>query len=310
MAELDRTALPGPVRELVSDPTRNAFWFLGGESGGPIDLYRYDVGAAKLSSGPVAGTSYDRTKDRLALAPDGKLWIGAGLDLIVYDPDTADQTSLTLPASGPDIETDPKLGKPDPWVAGIAFDAKNGIALVARNWVRSLAKVDASLRVAGSVDVSDGFAMTGGMVFAGGRVFVVADPETGFGFGVDATGTQTLSNLKFTAPSIAEWGDRLLTAGTPPGWIGSDGGGAALIEPVPASADLVASDSNGNAVLYSATAGEIQFRDPEGNVSAQGIFKTGAAPQIVALAFDAQGRLWAVETVSSAYSLVRLSLGA
>ena len=89
-------------------------------------------------------------------------------------------------------------------------------ALVARNWVRSLVSVDLSLKVSGSVDVSDGFAMTGAIVFSGGRVFVVADPATGFGFGVDATGTQTLNNLKFTAPSIAEWGDRLLTGGTPP----------------------------------------------------------------------------------------------
>jgi hypothetical protein len=139
---------------------------------------------------------------------------------------------------------------------------------------------------------------------------VVADPATGFGFGVDATGTQTLSNLKFTAPSIAEWGDRLLTAGTPPGFIGSDGGGAALIDPVPASADLVACGPNGVAALYSAAAGEIQWRDAEGKVSGQGVFTAGAAPlQITALALDGWGRPWAVELAGSDYSLVRLSLG-
>ena len=310
ISELDRATLPGPVRQLVPDAGRDAFWFLGGESGQPIDLYRYDVATAKLSSSPVGGTSYDKTRNRLAIGPDGRLWMGSGLDLIVYDPDTAAHTVLTLPASGPDVQNDPGLGKPDPWIAGIAFDAKNGVALVSRNWVRSLVRIDSSLHVIGSVDVSDGFAMTGGIVFAGGRVFVVADPETGFGFGVDATGTQTLSNLKFTAPSIAEWGDRLLTAGTPPGWIGSDGGGGALIEPVPASADLVASGPNGVAALYSAAAGEIQWRDAEGKVSGQGVFTARAAPlQITALACDGWGRPWAVELAGSDYSLVRLSLG-
>jgi hypothetical protein len=314
IAELDRSAIPWPVGGLTADATRNAFWFLGGDTGKPIDLCRYDVATAKLSIAAIDGTVYNEKepRDSLAIAPDGKLWIGAGLDLIVYDPDTGGQTHVTIPATGPDVQPDPTLGQPDPWVAGIAFDAKNGVALVARNWVRSLARVDSSLRVTGSVDVSDGFPMTGGVVFSGGRAFVVADPATGFGFGVDATGMQTLSNLKFSAPSIAEWGDRLLTAGTPPGYIGSDGGGAALIEPVPATADLVATGPNGVAALYDARAGAIQLRDAEGKVSGQGVFPAGAAPHIVALAFDGQGRLWALEAGSTAYdySLVRLSLGA
>ena len=308
VAELDRAALPVPVNALVSDPARDAFWFLGGASGGPIDLYRYDVAAAKLSSSPIAGTTYYQTEDRLALAPDGRLWIGAGYDLLVYDPETAGQTSMTLPTSGPDVQADPKLGKADPWIAGIAFDA-GGDALVARNWVRSLTRVDGSLKVTGSIDVSDGFPMTGGVVVAGGRVFVVADPESGLCLGVDATGSQTLSNLKFEAPSIAGVGDKVLLAGTPPMWMDANGG-AAMIEPVMASADLVAAGPDGTAVLYSSAAGEVQWRDKDGMVSAQGIFKSGAAPRIVALGFDGRGRLWAVESAGGSYSLVRLELGA
>ena len=310
IAELDRAALPGPVRELVPDAKRDAFWFLGGDSGKPIDLYRYDVATAMLSISPIEGTVYNEneTRDCLAIAPDGKLWIGAGLDLIVYDPDTAGQATLTLPNTGPDIQNDPTLGRPDPWIAGIAFDG-SGRALVARNWVRSLVQVDGSLRVAGRVDVSDGFAMTGGVTTAGGRAYVVADPESGFGFGVDATGTGTSPNTKFTAPALVAVGDRVLTAGTPPGWIDAQGAGAAMIEPVMASADLVAAGPDGTAVLYSRATGEIQWRDKDGKVSAQGVFKAGAAPRIAALGFDGQGRLWAVELAGTVYSLVRLSLG-
>jgi hypothetical protein len=287
---------------------RDAFWFLGGDSGKPIDLYRYDVATAKLSEHAVAGTTYDETRDRLALAPTGKLWISAGYQVVVYDPGTAGQASLTLPNTGPDIQTDPQLGKPDPWIAGIAFET-DGRALVARNWTSSLAQVDASLKITGSLDVSDGFAMTGGVITAGGRVYVVADPESGFGFGVDATGTGTSQNTKFTALSLVAVGDRVLTAGTPPGWIDAQGGGAAMIEPVMASADLVASGPDGTAALYDGATGELQVRDKEGKVSAQGVFKTGAAPRIVALGFDGRGRLWAVELAGSAYSLVRLGLG-
>ena len=308
IAELDRATLPGLVRELVPDAMRDAFWFLGGDSGKPIDLYRYDVATAKLSEHAVAGTTYDETRDRLALAPTGKLWISAGYQVVVYDPGTAGQASLTLPNTGPDIQTDPQLGKPDPWIAGIAFET-DGRALVARNWTSSLAQVDASLKITGSLDVSDGFAMTGGVITAGGRVYVVADPESGFGFGVDATGTGTSQNTKFTALSLVAVGDRVLTAGTPPGWIDAQGGGAAMIEPVMASADQVAAGPDGTAALYDGATGELQVRDKEGKVSAQGVFKTGAAPRIVALGFDGRGRLWAVELAGSAYSLVRLSLG-
>ncbi|MGD0861745.1 MAG: hypothetical protein ABSA21_03165 [Candidatus Limnocylindrales bacterium] len=307
VGELDRTALPGPVGALVSDPARDAFWFLGGESGGPIDLYRYDIATASLSKHAVTGTTYDETRDRLALAPGGELWIGAGYELLAYDPETGAQASLALPTSDPDVQVDPDLGRPDPWIAGIAFDA-GGRALVARNWVRSLAKVDASLGVTGHVDVSDGFAMTGGLAVAGGRVYVLADAQTGLWLGVDATGSQTLSNVKFQARAVVAVGDRLLTAGTPPGWIDADGGGAAMIEPVMASADLVAAGPDGTAVLYSSATGELQWRDSEGKVSAQGVFEAGAVPAIVALGFDAQGRLWAVESAAG-YSLVRLSVG-
>lgn len=305
---LDRTALPGPVGELVSDPKRNAFWFLGGESGGPIELYRYDVATASLSKHAIEGTNYDGTRDQLAISPTGELWIGADDGLIVYDPGTGGQASLALPTSDPDVQVDPKLGKADPWIAGIAFDA-SGHALVARNWVRSLAQVDASLHVTGRVDVSDGFPMTGGLVVAGGRVYVLADPSSGLAFGVDATGTGKLSNVKFEASGLAAVGDMVLTAGTPPGWIDAQGGGAAMIDPAMASADLVAAGPDGVAVLYSKAAGEIQWRDKDGKVSAQGVFGAGAAPGIVTIGFDAQGRLWAVESAGGGYSLGRLSVG-
>jgi len=52
IAELDRAALPGPVRELVPDAKRDAFWFLGGDSGKPIDLYRYDVAGGESVQAP------------------------------------------------------------------------------------------------------------------------------------------------------------------------------------------------------------------------------------------------------------------
>ena len=216
IAGRDSQALSGPVGPLVTDAAGKTLWFIGGVSGGPIVLYGYDVETSGMTKVPITGTSYDPVRDRLGVAPSGEPWIGAGAQLIVYHPSTDTQTSMTFAASDKDIQSDPKTGKSDPWIAGIAFDAK-GDALVARNWVRSLAVVDSSLKVVGKIDMSDGFAMTGGIAVAGTRVYVIADPESGFGFGADAIpGAQ--ADTKFNAPAIAAAGDKLLTAGNPAGW--------------------------------------------------------------------------------------------
>ena len=309
LAELDRTALPGPVSQLVADAKRDAFWFLGGVAGGPVELYRYDVSTAALTSHPITGTTFDAARDRIAIGSDGRLWIGAGYALVAYEPDANRQTELSPPVSGPDVQSDPKAGKPDPWIAGIAFDSA-GNALVARNWVRSLLRVDGSLTVLpGQVDVSDGFPMTGGIVVAGGRAFVVADPESGFGFGVDATGTGKLSNVKFQASRLVAVGDEVLVAGTPPAWIDASGGGAAMIEPVMAAADLVAAGPNEIAALYDNATGDAQWRDSKGRVSGRATFPAGTAPHIATIALDGQGRLWAVESTGGSYALVRVGVG-
>lgn len=308
LVEKDRTALPGPVGQLVADTKRDAFWFLGGDAGGSIELYRYDVAKAATSKRPITGTTYDAAKARIAMGPDGRLWIGAGNGLVVYDPDADRQTSVWLPAADPDVQSDPKAGKPDPWIAGIAFDS-GGNALVARNWVRSLVRIDGSLALLpGRVDVSDGFPMTGGLAVAGGRVYILAEPATGFGFGVDATGTGKLSNTKIQASAMVAVGDRVLAAGTPPSWIEGTGGGA-MIQPVMAAADMVAAGPNGVAVLYDSPTGQAQWRDKDGKVSLQAAFKAGTAPRVATIALDAQGRLWAVETIGSTNALVRLSVG-
>jgi WD40 repeat protein len=305
IAGRDSLALPGPVGPLVADAKGETLWFLGGVSGQPIiDLYGYDVATTGMTKVPITGASYDSVRDRLAVAPNGEPWIGAGSELIVYHPSTGTQSSMTFAASDKDIQSDPKAGKPDPWIAGIAFGS-DGRALVARNWVRSLAVVDASLQVVGPIDMSDGFAMTGGIAVAGGRVYVIADPESGFGFGGDAT-PGARADTKFSAPAMAAAGDKLLTAGTPPGWLVAHGAGAAMIEPVLVSADLVAGGSDGSAALYNNATGQLQLRDKDGKVSAQGAFRFAADQHIAAIALDAKDRVWAVKSVNGEYSLVRL----
>ncbi|HEU6439764.1 MAG TPA: hypothetical protein VFC12_04935 [Terriglobales bacterium] len=308
IALFNATAVPDSYASLASDTKRDAFWFLGGASGQPIDLYRYDLATAKLSKRTVTGTTHDSVRDQLAIAPTGELWIGVGTDLIVYDPETDRQTSMTFPTSDADVQTDPVLGKPDPWIAGIAFDA-TGRALVARNWVRSLAQVDASLQVTGRIEISDGFAMTGGLAVAGSRVYVLADPESGLGFGADATKSGAMADTKFTALEMAAVGDRLLTAGAPPSWLDASGGGAAMIAPVLASADLVAGGPDGTAALYSNETGQLQLRDKDGRVSAQRVFPAGTAPHIETIALDGQGRVWAVTSVNRTYTLASLNVG-
>jgi hypothetical protein len=147
--------------------------------------------------------------------------------------------------------------------------------------------------------------MTGGIAVAGSRVYVIADPESGFGFGADAKpGAQ--ADTKFSAPAMAAAGDKLVTAGTPPGWLVANGAGGAMIEPVLASADLVCGGPAGTAALYSNETGQLQLRDKDGKVSAQGAFRVVADQHIAAIALDAKDRVWAVKSVNGEYSLVRL----
>lgn len=308
MAESDRVALSGAVPQLVSDLKRNALWFLGGASGGDLTIYRYDLASGSLTNSAVPGITRDEARDRLAIAPDGRLWISAGLRITIYDPDGNPQQSGGFPIAGPDIQADPQTGQPNPWIAGIAFDA-DGNALVARNWVKSLLKLNGSMSELGRIQVSDEFPMTGNVVAAGGRVYVGADPKTGLSFGVDVTGTWTLANLKFTASAMAAVGDRVLLAGSPPSWIGTDGSPEAMIGPVLATVDVVAGGPGSISALYGRAAGEVQWRDATGRVSAQAVFPAGNATQIVTLAFDGLGGLWAVESAAGSYSLVRLSPG-
>lgn len=307
IAARDGLALPGPLGPLVADAKGDTLWFIGGLSGGPIALYGYDVATTGMTKVPITGATYDPVRDRLAVAPNGEPWIGAGSELFVYHPSTDTQTSMTFAASDKGIQSDPKIGKPDPWIAGIAFDS-DGQALVARNWVRSLAVVDASLQVVGQIEMSDGFAMTGGVAVAGSRVYVIADSASGFGFGADAT-PGARADTKFSAPAMAAAGDKLLTAGTPPGWRVARGGAAAMIEPVLASADLVAGGSDGSAALYNNATGQLQVRDKDGKVSGHGAFPAGTAPHIETIALDGQGRVWAVDSVNGTYTLVHLNIG-
>jgi hypothetical protein len=304
LTEFDRTGLPGRVDQLVSDTERGALWFAYGLSDGPIDLYRYDIAAGALSKRTLAGTTYDRLRVRLALAPDGKLWVGGGQSIVVYDPATDATTSVEFEASDPDVQTDPVAGKRDPWVAAIAFD-QDGNALVARNWVSSVARVNPSLQLKGRLDMVAGFPMTGDMVVAGGRVFLAVTPDNGgLVMGMTATGTGSL--FKFVGSELAAAGGRVLVAGEPPSWADADGGGEAMIQPVMQAADLVAGSPDGRAALYSNRLGQVQWRDSGGHVAGQALMTPGSSTLIAAIALDSNGSLWAVVAAGSSWSLVRL----
>jgi hypothetical protein len=308
LAESDSVVLPGAVGQPVFDSKRKAMWLLGGHDGGNLTIYRYDLATASLTSSAVPGVIRDEARNRLAIAPDGRLWISAGSRIAIYDPDSNQVHFSAFSIADPDIQADPLTGQPNAWIAGIAFDA-DGTALVARNWVKSLLRLNGSMSELGRIQVSDGFPMTGDVVVAGGRVFVGVDPNTGLVIGVDASGTGTLPNVKFSATAMAAVGDRVLLTGTPPSWFTADGAPAAMIGPVLASADLVVGGPGGISALYSRAAGELQWRDAAGRVSAQAVYPAGKAPQIVTLAFDGSGRLWAVESAAGSNSLVRLSPG-
>ena len=278
---------------------------LGGQDGGNLTIYRYDLTTASLTSSAVSGVIRDAARNRLAIAPDGRLWISAVSRIAIFDPDNNRTQLGGFSVADPDIQNDPLTGQPNAWVAGIVFDA-DGSALVARNWVKSLLRLNGSMSQIGRIQVSDGFPMTGDVVVAGGRVFVGVDPDSGLVIGVDASGSATLPSFKLTATGLAAVGDKALVAGSPPTWFEPDGSSQSMIGPVLASADLVVGGPGGVSALYSRAAGEIQWRDADGRVSAQVLVPADRVPQIKTLAFDGSGRLWAVESAAGFHSLVRL----
>ena len=81
-----------------------------------------------------------------------------------------------------------------------------------------------------------------------------------------------------------------------------------MTAPVLASADLVAGSPDGSAALYDNATGQLQVRDKDGKVSAQGAFKSVGTQSIKSIALDGTGRVWAVALIDGTYSLVRLSI--
>ena len=121
------TAAGGPIRTIAFD--RGAVW-----AGSAFGLARIDPathGITKYGHDPLSGTAVEA----IAVAPDGKLWIGTDNGLDLFDP-----------ATGRAI---PIHGLPDKWVPDLAYDRKgrlwvgtHGGAAVLRSFDGATARFD------------------------------------------------------------------------------------------------------------------------------------------------------------------------
>jgi streptogramin lyase len=314
---LDGVALPGPAYDMTYDAERDAFWFAVTLTRPPY-LYRYDVATAKLSSWRLPATVSTGFLARIELAPDGSVWLTEEYNIVRFDPLTGRTASRELPRADKDAIKAPD-GVVAPWPTAIAFDAA-GEALIGRNYVTSLLRLDASLTEVGRIPLPSGFAAASDLAVADGRIFVASQIQGPVAI-IDEKGT-VLAKPAVRATRLAVEGDRVFVAGYPSAWIAGDGTVTTLDPPVMAIADHGAVAADGSAVLYESTDGQIQWLDGHGHVTAESAFQSvpstvwspsGQLVNVVtiakldALALDGNGSLWAVtDDMTSTYSLVRL----
>jgi hypothetical protein len=180
--------LPGPVYDIAFDPGRNAIWFA---SYLPVaTLYQYDVAHRSLSNWPLPTTEGNGLVSRVAVAPDGTIWVTEDYSVSRFDPSRGHMITATFDIADPDAsalalsENNPSPGT---WLSGITF-ASNGDALLIRHNVKSIVRVDSSLRTTGRLPVPASVSLPGDIATINGRIFVASYLGSGPSVSIDESG--------------------------------------------------------------------------------------------------------------------------
>lgn len=131
---------------LAVDDATHALWAPVLEDDGPGALERVDTRTLAVQSWPLPATGYSGQFERIAVATDGAVWIGAGYTLIRFDPTTGASRSLALPLAVPGelpSATDRSNIMAGTYISALAAEG-TGI-VIARANVPYLARFDASL---------------------------------------------------------------------------------------------------------------------------------------------------------------------
>ncbi len=306
-------ALPGPVYDLAYDRDRNALWFAYMSGDGPAILFEYGIASGLLSSNELPDTVHNGFLERVAVAPDGAVWVTEEYSIVRFDPSTAEIVSKSLAAEDRDAAGDSlneNSESPGTWPAAIAFDS-SGAALLVRHNVRAVMKLNNSLSAVGRFLLPGPVESPGDIIDVAGVIYVA--PYLGAGSTVSLTeGGRLIALSPTTSIRLASGRGKILSIGrqgatwvVPAGDVGNliSGGSPhdrAVVGPEgvvvysDGPAKLTWLDDNGAIQRIIDLSGEqINVTNPRG-----GVQSALAAHRIGALAIDASGSAWYTDVMA------------
>lgn len=314
--ELSTADLPGPIYDLAFDQARDSLWYACMSSDGPDALYQFDIASGKTVHWPLPPTDHNGFLERVAVAPDGSVWVTEDYNVVRVDPGSGSVITHAFPMTDPDATTtalDQNNGSPGTWPSAITFDSQ-GMTLVARHNVKSLVRLDSSLAVIGRIQLPAAMVGPGDLIDTGGVVY--AAPYLGDGPGVlfseqgvligrteQPVGRFSVSGTAVAAIGPAGGLRRVSSDATTEPWqMGVDGapkdrlvvaaGGAALYEDGPGTIEWI-SPSGGVEGRLSLAAVPLQVEDPKGEV-----VTVLDRHEVGAIAVDGTGSVWYADVTS------------
>jgi streptogramin lyase len=302
---------------MTFDARRNAFWFAYMGSSQTDYLYEFELATHTLTRSELPPTDHNGFLGRVAVAPDGSVWLTEEYRVVRFDPASGTMLSLKL------AETDADAvygGSPGTWPSAIAFDSK-GQTLIARHGLASLLVLDRTLDEVGRIPLPKAYGSVGDLVEVDGRIYTAADDgRTGVAI-LDEDGT-IASQTAFAAYRLVGVGHRVLGLGQ---------SGAAWLEP-PASiaridvtphaeGDRIGALDDGSIIVYFASAGVLEHVAPDGSITARVEFPRTAIQianpagqsmtaytmhRISAMAVGSAGEVWLID--ETAGDLVRVEI--
>ena len=304
--------LSGPAFDLAYDQSRHSLWFKPADQ---ATLFQYDTMSGKTTQLALPSTEDSGELDRVALAPDGSIWVATGYTVTRVDPASGSKRTHTFALADPDANSaalDANALSPGTWVSAITFDSA-GMALIARHNVTSLVGLDASLNVAEHIPMPASMAGPGSLAYSGGVIY--AAPFHGGPAGLFSeqgalvgTTTESVSSFSVSGSTVAAIGPagpcRVASDGAATPWgqanqnwspydlfVAAPGGAALYLHRL-GVLEWFAQDGQVEGTLALPVA-QLRVNNPGGSM-----VPVAEQDQIGALASDGPGSIWFVDVTS------------
>jgi hypothetical protein len=140
-------ALTSPTYDLALDSTHNVIWFAVMEMNQGGTLNRLALDSGQVARWPIPGTTSNGFTARIALGPDGSVWLEADYEVVRFDSLSETFKTVTLSLSDADASpgaADGSAPSPGTWPTSIVVRS-DGDAIVSRHNVHSLTVFDSNL---------------------------------------------------------------------------------------------------------------------------------------------------------------------